>query len=321
MMRGDFIQKVTSWNRAKLIADEMETRLDIDVSPSTFDRAKSEVASRLTLCVQAEHDILTAQEVLLELIYASRYTEFVQFEVVTVTLPPHQTDIVHDSEVDLAVQSRSEVHQAIREIKAATIELDLAQNEVLPQLNLVLSGYASELSPNYNVGRAFSDQFPFGEPGAGVGLEYELPYKNRAAIAAKEQRRIAVAKLQQEFENIVGQVKQDVRQQVIQSNKFASTLPRQKESLVITVGLLDRVQTRRDLLADGARVGELYLSDLLQIQSRLQTAESQYLQAQVSAAVAHSSLLRSRGDLQADSTSGRQPSSEVSESLPPTLTP
>ena len=51
LTRGDFIQKVTSWNRAKEIADEMETRLDIDVSPAAFDRAKSEVAARLTQCI------------------------------------------------------------------------------------------------------------------------------------------------------------------------------------------------------------------------------------------------------------------------------
>ena len=259
---------------------------------------------------------MTAQEVLLELIYASRYTDFVRFEVVTTTLPPHHAEIVLDAEVDSAVQSRSEIHQAIREIKAATIELDLAQNEVQPQLNLVLSGYASELRPQYNVGKAIIDQFPFGEPGAGVGLEYELPYKNRAAIAVKEQRRISVAKLQQEFEDIVGEVKQDVRRQIIQSNKFASTLPRQKDSLLITVDLLDRVQTRRDLLADGARVGELYLSDLLQIQSRLQNAESQYLQAQASAAVAQTSVLRSRGALQANSAAQQELIEEQSVLMP-----
>jgi hypothetical protein len=299
LARGDFLQKVTSWSRANAIAEEMQTRVEIDVTPGTLDRAKSEVSARLAQTIQSEHDVTSAQEVLLELIYASRFTEFTHYEVITTTLPPHQPGPIDvDAQTEVAMQTRSEVQQAIREIRAASIEYNLARNEVLPRLDLILSGYSAGLRPSQDVGGSMLDQFTEGEPGAGVGLEFEIPYRNRAAKAAAEQRRIAVTRLQREFETIVGEVKQDVRQQSIRRNKFAATLPQQSESLLLARRLMDYSQTRRDFLADGVRVAELYLNDLLQIQNRLQNAEFQYLQTQVSFAVADNALMRSVASLQ-----------------------
>lgn len=301
LTRGDFVQKVNSWSRAKEIAQEMETRLEVDVTPAAMDRARFEVANRLAQSIQAEHDVVAAQEVLLELIYASRYPEFAELEVLTTSLPPHAAALVNlESRSAAAVQSRSEVHQAVREIRAAAVEYDLATNEIMPQLNLVVSGYSAGLRPDFNIGNALTDQFSTGEPGVGVGLDFELPYKNRAANAAAEQRRVAVTRMQRELQAIVGEVKGDVRQQAIQHNKFAATLPQQRHSLLLAVRLMNQSQTRRDFLADGVRVGELYLNDLLQLQNRLQAAEFQYLSSQISTAVAQSALQRSIGNLGAE---------------------
>lgn len=300
LTRGDFLQKITSWSRASAIADEMKSRINVDVTPGTLDRAMAEVSSRLTQCIQAEHDVVSAQETLLELIYAARYTEFTSFEVVTTSIPPHQSPPVDpDVPAEQAVHLRSEVHQAIREIRAASIEYDLAQSEMLPLLNMSLSGYSAGLSPQYNVGQSFADQFTTGEPGLGIGFEFELPYKNRAARATAEQKRISMVRLQREFENVIGAVRQDVRQQAIRRNKFGAMLPQQREYLLISQRLLDYSQTRRDFLADGVRVAELYLNDLLQIQNRLQSAEYLYLQNQVSYALADNALMRGVASLTA----------------------
>ena len=306
--RGDLLQKITSWSRAKAVADQMATRVNVnvDVTSGTLDRVKSEVSSRLAQSIQAEHDVVAAQEVLLELIYASRFTEFSHNEILTTTAPPHQpTGVDVESQADLAVQTRAEVQQAIREIRAASLEYDLAKNDVLPQLNLVLTGYSSGLQSNYNIGQSLLDQFSTGEPGTGVGLDFEIPYRNRAAKAAADQRRMAVMRLQREFEMVGGEVKQDVRQQAIRRNKFAETLPQQWESLIIARRLMEYSRTQGDFLADGVRLGDLYLNDLLQIQSRLQNAEFQYLQTQVSFAVAESSLMRSLSTLQTVADPGR----------------
>jgi hypothetical protein len=298
LRRGRFLQAVNSWNRAKLVADEISQRQQIDVKPVDMDRAMQDVANRLAAAIQAEHDIIVAQEVLLSLIYANRYPQFAGTEVVPLTLPPHNPEaIAPDSQVDIAIQSRSEVHQVIREIRASAIEHKVAQSEVLPALNLVLTGYSAGLRGDYNAAGAFTDQFSTGQPGLGVGLDFEIPYKNRAAKAAAEQRRIAMARIQNQFEVVVGEVSQDVRSQAIQRNKFIAVLPQQWESLVLSRRLLENTETRRRFLADGTQVADLYLDNLLQIQSRLEASEFAMLQAQVNFAMADMGLQRSVANL------------------------
>jgi hypothetical protein len=298
LRRGRFLQAVNSWNRAKLVADEISQRQQIDVKPVAMDRAMQDVANRLAVAIQAEHDIIVAQEVLLSLIYANRYPHFAGTEVVPLTLPPHNPEaIAPDSQVDIAIQSRSEVHQVIREIRASAIEHKVAQSEVLPALNLVLTGYSAGLRGDYNAAGAFTDQFSTGQPGLGVGLDFEIPYRNRAAKAAAEQRRIAMARIQNQFEVVVGEVSQEVRSQAIQRNKFIAALPQQWESLVLSQRLLENTETRRRFLADGTQVADLYLDNLLQIQSRLEASEFALLQAQVNFAMADMGLQRSVANL------------------------
>ena len=61
--------------------------------------------------------------------------------------------------------------------------------------------------------------------------------------------------------------------------------------------MLEYTQARREYLADGNRVADLYLNDLLQWQSRLNAAEFAYLQSQIRFALADSALLRAVGDM------------------------
>jgi hypothetical protein len=179
----------------------------------------------------------------------------------------------------------------------SAIEHQVAQSEVLPALNLVLTGYSAGLRGDYNAAGAFTDQFSIGQPGLGVGFDFEIPYKNRAARAAAEQRRIAMARIQNQFEVVVGEVSQDVRSQAIQRNKFIAVLPQQWESLVLSQRLLVNTETRRRFLADGTQVADLYLDNLLQIQSRLEASEFAMLQAQVNFAMADMGLQRSVANL------------------------
>ncbi|MFO0999415.1 MAG: TolC family protein [Planctomycetaceae bacterium] len=304
LRRGRFLQAVNSWNRAKLVADEISQRQQIDVKPVAMDRAMQDVANRLAAAIQAEHDIIVAQEVLLSLIYANRYPQFAGTEVVPLTLPPHSPETIGpETQVEVAIQNRSEVHQVIREIRAAAIEHKVAQSDVLPALNLVLTGYSAGLRGSYDATGAFVDQFGVGQPGVGVGLDFEIPYRNRAAQAAAEQRRIAMARIQNQFEVVVGEVSQDVRSQAIQRNKFIAVLPQQWESLILSQRLLENTETRRRFLADGTQVADLYLDNLLQIQSRLEASEFAMLQAQVNFAMADMALQRSVANLRMLATS------------------
>lgn len=298
LQRGVFLQSLQSWNRAKKIADEMATRTEIDVTPVMLDRAKSEVASRLSESVEAEHDVLRAQDRLLRLIYGSRFTEFTDSEVLTMSLPMRQTDVVDPNDhVHIALQNRSEVHEAIRQIKAAAVRYDVAANELLPQLNLVLSSYVAGLRGDNDVGDSFLSQFSEGEPGVGVGLDFEIPYRNRAAKAAAEQTQVGILRMKAQLQLTLSEVTEDVRSQVIQRNKYGAVLKQRWETLARARRILDYSETRRAVLADGTQVADLYLENLLNQQTRLQNAETAYLDAQVRYTLSDNGLLRSTSRL------------------------
>ena len=293
LRRGRFVQSVKSWKWATEISEEMAQRVEVDVTPNMLDRTRAEVASRLALAIETEHDALLAQDGLLRLIYGSRYPEFADKEVITLTLPMKQGEpVAPESQIQAALFSRSEVHQSIREIKSASVRYNVAANEVLPVLDMVLTSYVAGLRGNNDVGGAFVNQFNQGEPGVGIGFNFEIPYRNRAAQAAAEQGFIAIKRMKASLEATIGQVTEDVREQVIQRNKYGSVLQQQWESLARAKRILKYTQIRREVLADGVEVADLYLENLLLMQNRLVNAEFAYLDSQVRFSLADNSLLR-----------------------------
>lgn len=293
LRRGRFLQSVNSWNRAKEIEVEMASRVEVDVTPSMLDRTRSEVSTRLAATIQAEHDVFAAQDALLRLIYGAKYPQYAALEVVTVTLPMKDgTQIVPEAQIETALQSRSEIHESIRQIKSASIRYNVAANEVLPVLDMVLTGYVAGLDGDYDIASAFGDQFTTGEPGVGIGFNFEVPYRNRAAQAAAEQGMIAIKRMKAQLETTIGEVTEDVRGQVNERNKNGSVLPQQWETLTRTKRILEHTQVRREFLADGVEVADLYLENLLLMQSRLESAEYAYLQSQVRFSLADTALLR-----------------------------
>ena len=293
LRRGRFVQSVTSWNRAGDVAREMAERVDLDVSPAMLDRARSEVATRLAAAIEAQHDVYRAQDALLRLIYGPEFVQYASREVVTRTLPMKQAPAVAaETQIERAIRNRSEVHRSIRNIKIAAVQYEVAEEEVLPVLDMTLTGYAAGLRGNNDVGGSIINQFTEGEPGVGIGFNFEVPYRNRAALAAAEQARVAIKRMQAELETTIADVSEDVRDQVTQRNKYGAVLRQQWESLARSRRLLKTIQTRRRYLADGTRVADLYLENLLQTQERLELAESRYLQSQIRFAVADNALLR-----------------------------
>lgn len=303
LQRGIYLQAQASLDRVQQISNEMAARIEVDVTPGMLDRARSEVAIRKANLIQARYDVLRVQSALLRLIYGSNFSQFANHEVVTSTLPlKRSVHVQPEDKVQAALQQRSEVHQAIREIKAATIRYDVAANEVLPALNLVLSGYVAGLDAGDDVGTSWTNQFSEGEPGVGIGFDFEVPYRNRAAEALAERQQITIKRVQAALQTVIANVGEDVRNQVIERNKFGDMLNDQQEAIIRVRSLLKNATIRREQLADGNQVADLYLENLLQIQNRLEATESAYLQSQVRYSLADNALLRALAEI--DSIAG-----------------
>lgn len=308
LQRGVYLQAQASLNQVQTIATEMAQRAEVDVSPGMLDRAQSEVAIRKASFIQAGYDVLQAQSTLLRLIYGAEFQHYSNHEVVTNTLPLRRTASVHAEErVQSALQQRSEVHQAIREIKAATVRYNLAANQVLPALNFVLTGYVAGLDAGSDIGTAWLNKFSEGEPGVGIGFDFEVPYRNRAAEAAAERQQIAIKRVQAALQAVIADVGENVRNQVIERNKYADMLHDQQEAVFRVRSLLNNANIRREALADGNQVADLYLENLLQIQNRLEAAESAYLQSQVRYSLADNALLRAMSEIDSLASDHSQP--------------
>lgn len=321
LQRGLYLQAQASLGRVQKIANEMVSRIEVDVTPGMLDRARSEVAIRKANLVKVRHDVLRAQSGLLRLIHGAEFNRFANHEVVTGTLPmPRSGKVQPDDNVQLALQQRSEVHQAIREIKAATIRYEVAANEVLPALNLVLSGYVAGLDAGDDIGTSWGSQFREGEPGVGIGFDFEIPYRNRAAEAAAERQQITIKRMQAALQTVLADVGEDVRNQVIERNKYGAMLGDQQEAIRRARSMLKNATIRRELLADGNQVADLYLEDLLQIQNRVESTERAFLQSQVRYTLADNALLRAIAGI--DSLAGNADQAVTTSIIPvPTTLP
>ena len=69
------LHSVTAWIRTRDIVNEMQNCVGIDVTPAMLERSQLALKNRLAMAIEAEFDVVRAQDVLLRLIYGMRFTE------------------------------------------------------------------------------------------------------------------------------------------------------------------------------------------------------------------------------------------------------
>ena len=298
LQRSRLVQAERALERAMQLVKFMKNRQQIDVRQNQLIRAEGAALQIESIVVEAEHDAKTSQETLLRLIYGSQFSGFSDFEVIPTTtleeMPVH-SDI--DFEVEQALKNRSEIQAAIRSIRTATIRSRIAENDILPQLDLVLSGYAAGLHPRNDIGNAFRNQFTEGEPGFSAGFNFEFPYHNRAAKAVSDQQQIAIKRFEKEFETVVADVTLDVRSEFLNVERNLQLTMVNEQRLKRTAQELDVLEKRFELLIDGTRVSDLYLDNLVQSQQRLVDSEYGLLLARTQLALSQIRLIRGKGML------------------------
>ncbi|WP_417748431.1 TolC family protein [Rosistilla oblonga] len=297
-VRGRFVQTRASWHRADKLLKIVEKRQQIDAGKDNMNRIRSAVASRYAATVSAEYDVVRAQEALLREIFGSNYAQQQGFEFVTTTLPPETgeaSDVQHDVEVGLAY--RPEVRRALKQIQSAAIENNVADNELLPVLNLVLSTYSASLRGNKQFGDAFRDQFVDSNPGISGGLTFEVPVYNRAANARQRQTIANLKRFEADLQGVAADIALEVRDRWLATAQAATDLDLKGRALVSAHEDLNYVNARMRYLADGTSFTDLYLDNILRAQDRLQASENSLLQSQINYGVAQIDLGRATGTL------------------------
>jgi outer membrane protein TolC len=128
-------------------------------------------------------------------------------ELIPGELPTAETfQLPLEQVVYAALEHRPEVREAMSRARIATVQRDVSANEIMPELSLLMGSYVSSLRGDTGIVNAFQDQFGQVKPGYSVGVNFELPYGNRAARSRLAQRQLQVKKIKHEVDEVMQSV-------------------------------------------------------------------------------------------------------------------
>ena len=189
----------------------LTARQIVDTQHTQLVAAGSALESRRADLIRARTAVTNAETRLRGLINAPELANTELAELIPAEVPSmvfFDTDL--HAEIQTALKNRPEIQAAIKQVKAGSQRLGIAQHELLPALNLVTSSFLNGLRGNSDFGQAFSDQFTTGRPSYTIGLQYELPIGNRLAKARVCRRQHEVSRLQDEYARALQAVQTEV---------------------------------------------------------------------------------------------------------------
>ncbi len=293
--RAVLYQKINSYIRGKQVFDRLDSRRDIDARPSQIVSAEASLKTRVSELVRARAAVKNAESRLRSLINDN---QLLDSELIPIDQPTFEVLPVNlEESVTVAFQLRPELHQALKNIKAASVRLNMAKHEMLPVLNLVTDAYLSGLAGDGDVGEAFSNEFSDGRPSYGIGLQYEFPVCNRAASARKRRRELEIRQLRNQYSSTLETVRLEVEVAVREFQTSQTELSTKHQAMNARVAQLDALTKRWENLPGEEVTASLALENLLLAQDRLATSEFEYLQSQLTFKLAIFNLKRAMGTL------------------------
>jgi outer membrane protein len=284
--------------RAEAILAHLERRRTLDSLDNQITRAQAAVALRRTALIRANTSIRNAESRLRSLVNSPHWTANRSAELVPIQAPSGQLVAV-DLQLALltALEHRPEIDAATQEIEAARVRLNVARNELLPALNVVLETYVSGLRGDYNVGQSLQDQFSVGEPSYTAGLLFDVPLGLRAAKANETRRRAELRQLLNRFQETMEKVNAEVEIAVREVETAHTELQAKHQSMRATAADMQYLQRRWETLPGEDGVASFVLQDLLDAQERLALAEFSFAQGQTEYALSNTRLNRALGTL------------------------
>ncbi len=301
--RAVFLQKQRNVQRGEAVLQKIEGRAGLDSLPSQIARARSEVQSRRTELANAFRDVRNSETEIRRLVsdpnwLGKQAVEMIPSESPLTTIAPLSLKTV----VYEAIQNRPEIRAAVQKAKLATLQTNILTNELLPELTFLFSSYVSALEGNTGIERAWQQQFS-ADPGVSIGLEFELPYKNRAARSRHTRSKIQLSKIhheiQQTSQNVIAEAQIAYRRVISASETLNAA------TLAVSAAKVDLNQNhqrwRNFALIEGdiaeGQTPTLILDQLLDSQQRLADAEFTYSQAIKELKISEVGLRRATGTL------------------------
>ncbi len=207
---------------------KVEGRRGIDATAVQVKQAEASARLREAFLVQAQKRVLDAQDALLSLMMSPQTNLLTDIEIVPITEPYLEIEELNtEGLLALAMRNNPQVERARLATQIADINIDVAENQYMPRLDLVASAQGSgigEDSPNAH--RSLEHD---GYVGYAVGIVLEYPLGNRQRAAELHRRRLerrkAISSLHAVSDRVAIQVKERVRKS--QSNHTQIEVERQ----------------------------------------------------------------------------------------------
>lgn len=296
--RATVVQKRKSLKLLSNLANQLRDRSEIDTAVTQLQRADAEIATREAELIRAITALRNAEGQLRALVNDPELGSYHDIELIPLDIPLRES-IPFDMEMAMsrAVQFRPEMHQALEQIKAASLRLDISQNQMLPLLNLTTQAYVAGLQDDASVGDAWVDQFRKGGPGYAIGTNLEYSICNRAARTRADRRTLEVRQMQAQYETTLKVLKLEVGTAVRELRTSYAEMSAQAKVAEATVAQLSNIVQRWNYLSGEDGNGTLVLENMLQTQNRVTNAEAAYLKAWVTYNLALINIKKSTGEL------------------------
>ncbi len=296
--RATFLQRQRLLQRAIELGDILHARGEVDSQRRQILRADAAIANRRSDLVRSETAIRNAQAKLRLLTGSSDLVQASTWEWLPVELPLSEAVPLSTRQATItALDQRPDIAQSIRTVHATSVRVGVARNQILPRLDLILSGYVAGLDANRNTFGALGNQFSDGRPSYAAGLLFERPVGNRAAEARLNRNRWEMSKAIHDFQQTAEETFTEVEISVRETHTSFHEMIAKKQAIDAAVAEVDYLNDRWRYLPDPSESAVVLIDDLLDAQERLADQERALVAAQISYAMSWVQLRRSMGVL------------------------
>lgn len=295
LARAEFFQRRRLLDSAQKVLTTLEGRDQVDTIPRQVLRARAAVARAQSRIQRTYARVRDNESQLRLLVNSPEMLHGGPAELTPVETPTLVTDRspLGDT-LHSALLNRPDISEAIRRMRAAGVRLGVSRNELLPNLDLIVTSYVTDLEGRYDVPRALADQLNDNRPGFTFGFEYEIPLGNRAARARLEQRQWELKRAISVFRATVEKSLTDVEIADREVATSWSEIQSRFQAMVAAQNEASYLQDRFEVLPMAEDSATLLLEDLLDAYERLADEESSFAKAQVDHAIA---LVRKKKEL------------------------
>ncbi len=213
---------------------KVQGRKGIDATAVQIKQAEASARSREAFLVRAQKRVIDAQDALLALMAAPEANLLTDTEILPVTTPYVEKEAFDQQKLlAKALRNNPRIQQARTSLEIAEINIEVAQNQYMPRLDLVASARGTGIGEDRF--RAHDSLEHDGYISYGVGLVLEYPLGNRQRFAERSKRRLerrkAISTLHAISDQVAVEVKEKVRKAEasyteIQVQKLASEAAR-----------------------------------------------------------------------------------------------